>query len=151
MNNYALSLRPLAEEEAAVHARRKKEDSRDERREGRWAQIEINRHWLKEATRGSSKRIEEKKRRRRRVRGEGRGKEKTDAGRISRINGPCRSTKETQYRTLPIAVRLLTCQSLISIPAGPVERSNSKKRDGWRHYERLRIVTVLDPRSAFSC
>lgn len=29
-------------------------------------------------------------------------------------------------------------RSLISIPRGPVERSNSKKRDGWRHYERLR-------------
>lgn len=40
-------------------------------------------------------------------------------------------------------MRLLTCQSLISTPTGPVERSNSKKRDGWRHYERLLIVTMI--------
>lgn len=94
-------------------------------------------------------------RRKRREEG-GKGEERRrripmDTGRISRINGPRRSTKETQCRTLSIAMRLLTRRSLISIPTGPVERLNSKKRDGWRHYERLRIVTVLDPQSAFSC
>jgi len=44
-----------------------------------------------------------------------------------------------------------TRRSLISILREPVERWNSKKRDGWRHCERLRIVTVPDPQSAFSC
>lgn len=132
----------------------KKEDSRDERREGRWAQIEINRHWLKEATRGSPK--EDEKEEKEKKDKEGRRRKREDGHQwtpvgFRELTVPRRSSKETRYRTPSIAMRLLTRRSLISIPTGPVERSNSKKRDGWRHYERLRIVTVLDSQSAFSC
>jgi len=88
--------------------------------------------------------------------GEGAGKERGDGHRwtpswISRINGPRQSTTEIRCRAPSIAMRSPTRRSLISILRGPVEQWNSKKRDGWRHCERLRIVTVPDPQSAFSC
>lgn len=56
-----------------------------------------------------------------------------DTGRISRINGPRRRKFDAG---LPRSPRALV-RSLISIPRRPVEQLNSKKRDGWRHYERL--------------
>lgn len=61
-------------------------------------------------------------------------------------------TEEIRYRA-PRSPRALHSQrSLISIRRGPVERSNSKERDGWRYYERLRIRKARPiPRSAFSC
>lgn len=104
MNNYALS---ALQRKAAVQVEKKNGfRKRDVERGEMCVQIEINRHWLREAVEHPQFFKEEEEEKEEKEKQGRRNQTPMDTGRISRINGPRRSTKEIRCRAPLIAVRL---------------------------------------------